>query len=185
MKRLVRAGLLLLTMAMVGACERAPTDLLSPGEADMSQSSAGWQKVHGELPAFSVSGVIGRQGGSIGVPGYTLTVPRNAVSAPTVFTFTSVNDGYMQVRATATAVGSDDVNDVGRAGFRTPVYIQMSFHPAGGPQAWSRLAMAWLGDDGTIHTVPTYVNVAQKVVTGRAQHFSEYLLVWPATSRKE
>jgi hypothetical protein len=163
----------------LAACEGTPTETLNPSETAGLSQSGGWTKVQGSMPAFSVSGVIGAEGGTIGIPGYTLTVPRNAVLEPAVFTFESVDNGYMQIRATATSVGSARVNDVGSAGFRTPVQIRLTYHPAGGVPAWQRLRMGWVRPDGEIVAIPTRLNVARWTVTGHASHFSEYALIWP------
>lgn len=173
---------LLAAALWVAACSEqiAPTEpLLTPAQAELNRSERSASRLAGSIPEFDVSATIGPEGGSLGVEGYTLTVPRNAVSEPTVFTFASIDNGYIQVQSTATTVGSSDLNDVGRAGFKTPVLISLSYSSAGGVPSWLKLVLAYVGPDGTLEPVPSRFNVARKVVTGAVSHFSDYALVMP------
>lgn len=158
----------------------APTEPpLAAPEASTSFIPTPSERLAGSIPAFDVSKTIGPEGGSLGITGYTMTVPRNAVAQPTVFTFTSATNGYVQVKATATAVGSSDPNDVGRAGFDTPVLISLSYDSAGGLPKWLKLVLAYVAPDGQLEYVPSSINVVKKVVTGAVTHFSDYALALP------
>lgn len=166
----------LFAAAAAAGCADAPGALIEP-PADLAASAASagnLQKVQGSIPAFSVAAVIGPDGGSLGVPGYVLTVPRGAVAQPTRFTFESVSSGYVEVRLTATAEGSDDVNDVGRGGFAVPVSLGIGYEPAGGMPRWARLVVAWVRDDGSLERVPSGFDPVRRLVIGRLSHFSQY-----------
>jgi hypothetical protein len=153
---------------------------LAPAEAALHTGQSAGGAVAGNIPEFNVSETIGPEGGSLGIPGYTLTVPRNAVREATVFTFASVNNGYVQIKATATAVGSSDLNDVGRAGFSIPVQVSLSYESAaGGLPQWLKLVIAYVRPDGQLESVPSKINPVKRVVTGAVSHFSEYVLAMP------
>jgi hypothetical protein len=96
------------------------------------------------------------------------------VSEPTRFTFSSVHEGFAEVRLTATAVGSEAHNDVGMRGFTVPVVVALSFEPAGGMPRWSRLVLAWVRPDGGLEAVPSYLDPSSKRIVGRLGHFSQY-----------
>lgn len=176
----IRAATLSACLAALGtaACSDASgPDATPPSSALEALGGQGTlQKVDGSLPEFSVEAVIGAEGGSLGVPGYVLYVSRGSVAQPTRFTFESVNDGYVEVRLTATAVGSETVNDVGAAGFTVPVHVAISYEPAGGMPRWSRLVLAWVRPGGTLERVPSYLDPVGRRVVGRLGHFSQYAL---------
>jgi hypothetical protein len=174
----LRRTLLALAGLALAACSEHgdPAQRLLQPDAPRAESRAGWQKVAGTMPAFRVSAVIDASGGSIGVPGYTLTVPARAVAQPTEFVFESVGEGYLAVRLSATSVGSRTANDIGEAGFTVPVLLSEQVDAAGGMPQWNRMVIAWDRPDGVLDPVPSSINPATKVLTGRLSHFSQYVV---------
>lgn len=176
----IRAATLSACLAALGtaACSDAsgPDATPPPSALEARGGRGALQKVDGSIPAFDVEAVIGADGGTLGVPGYTLSVPRGAVAQPTRFTFASVNEGFVEVRLTATAVGSAAVNEVGAAGFGVPVQVAISYEPAGGMPQWARLALVLVRPDGTLERVPSYLDPVGRRVVGRLWHFSKYAL---------
>lgn len=148
----------------------------APGALSAARSTGELEKVSGVMPAFFVEAVIGAEGGSLGVPGYTLTVPRGAVQQPTHFTFESVASGSVEVRLTATSLDSRIANDVGSVGFRVPVLLSFSYEPSGGMPRWARMVVAYVRDDGSLERVPSTINPPMRLITGRLGHFSQYAL---------
>ena len=175
----IRRTLLVLAGVSLAACAdgSGPAErILQPEGPALSRSHGALSRMAGDMPAFSVSGVIDADGGTLGVGEYVLTVPRRAVDGPTLFTFESVQDGYQTVRLSATSVGSSVTNDVGAAGFQVPVTLAEHFDAAGGLPAWSRLVIAWDRPDGTLERVPSAINPSTKVITGKLSHFSQYVV---------
>jgi hypothetical protein len=173
-----RHSLVLLASVALTACADGADPaqrLLQPG-APSADVSGGWHKVAGSMPQFRVSAVIDENGGSLGVAGYSLTVPAKAVSGPTEFVFESTVDGFLEVRLTATRVGSRLLNDVGAAGFTVPVVLSEQAEAAGGLPAWNRMVIAWDRPDGTLEPVPSAINPSTKIITGRLSHFSQYVV---------
>ncbi|MBW3655844.1 MAG: hypothetical protein KY444_07035 [Gemmatimonadetes bacterium] len=166
-------------LLLAGCADRGGTGeaLLPEGAASSVQGGGGsLSKMAGSIPVFAVEKLIGADGGELGVPGYILSVPRGAVSQPTLFTFESVNNGYVEVRLTATSAGSSTHNDVGRAGFAVPVALSITYEPAGGLPSWLRLVVAWVRPDGALEAVPSLINPAAKTITGKLNHFSQYVV---------
>jgi hypothetical protein len=175
----LRRALLVLVGAGLAACAdgAGPAErLLQPQGAALSRTAGSLSRIAGTMPSFSVSATFDEQGGVLSAGDYVLTVPRRAVAGPTLFTFESVPNGYMAVRLTATSLGSEQENDVGEAGFRAPVLLSERFEAAGGLPAWSRLVIAWERPDGVLEPVPSAINPATKVITGRLSHFSQYVV---------
>lgn len=162
---------------VAGCADRSgPGETLLPDGASSSLQGGPLAKMAGSIPVFRVEEVIGADGGEMGVPGYRLVVPRGAVSRPTLFTLQSVNNGYLEVRLTATSAGSATHNDAGQAGFAVPVALSITYEPAGGLRSWLGLVVAWVRPDGALDPVPTFINPAAKTLTGKLGHFSQYVV---------
>jgi hypothetical protein len=165
-------------LLLAGCAERGGKGetLLPEAAAPSMQGAGSLSKMAGSIPVFDVQKQIGADGGELGVPGYRLVVPRGAVSQPTLFTFQSVNNGYLEVKLTATSGGSAVHNDVGQAGFAVPVALSIAYEPAGGVRSWLRLVVAWVRPDGELDPVPSFINPSAKTVTGKLDHFSQYVV---------
>jgi hypothetical protein len=176
LRKLLALPLAVLALALSG-CETAkgPTEAMPPQEVRF-QESGSVKLVKGEIPAFSVSQEIGPGGGVIvGATGYSLAVPPGAVSQPTVFTFESLSSsGYLGVKLTATAVGSSDLNDVGRAGFLVPLTLILSTETATSTLEGKDVTVVWVRPDGVLERMPSSFDLTKKIVTGKLTHFSQY-----------
>jgi hypothetical protein len=161
-----------LLASVLAGCADAPQALVEPPSLTLSTKEL--RKVEGSIPAFHVEQVVGPEGAVLGVPGYTLTVPRGAVAEPTRFVFESLASGYVEVRLTATSLGAATENDVGVRGFGVPLLLAFSYEPAGGMPQWARLVVAWVRDDGTLERVPSGFDPRQRLIIGRLSHFSQY-----------
>ena len=170
----IRTLPVLLAAALLASCDAGPTETtLSPASSPLLATSGSLQKIDGTLPQFAAEAVIGPLGGSLGVPGYRLVVPPGAVVSSTRFTFQSLNNGYVEVRLTATSLGSSVPNDVGAAGFAVPLWLELNYG-SGGQKTWQRYVVAWARPDGVLEEVPSTVDQSRKVVVGRISHFSLY-----------
>src|SRR5688572_10472866 len=121
-------SVLIAALAVVSCGEGVAPTAVQTDDASLAQiSSTSLSRVAGDMPVFALEQVIGPEGGSVGIDGYRLYVPRGAVTEPTRFTFASVNSGFVQVELTATSLGSTVHNNVGAAGFRVPVSLALSY----------------------------------------------------------
>ncbi len=173
--KLLAVPLAVLALALSG-CETAkgPTEAMPPQKARF-EGSGSVKLVKGEIPAFSVSQEIGPSGGLIvGATGYSLVVPSGAVLQPTVFTFESLSSGYLKVKLTATAVGSSDLNDVGRAGFQVPLTLSLSTAGAEIDLNGKGVTIVWVRPDGVLERMPSSFDLTTKIATGKLTHFSQY-----------
>jgi hypothetical protein len=133
-----------------------------------------------DLSARTVSKVIGPEGGYIYVDLHYLYVPKGAVAKPTLFRMELPADGTIGADLTATTVGSLTINNVGKAGFKVPVYLTFSYgYVKNAPANPSLLRIMWKKPDGTYVVQPTYVNRQYKIATGTLKHFSDYVLGTP------
>ena len=149
--------------------ESLPAEALPmPSSGDQS-----WVFVQGDVGDAAVEGIIGTRGGVLRLGQHWLLVPRDAVRADTRFRMTPIKDGTYHVELTATQVGAAVENDVGHAGFRTPIYL--GFHFADAPIDPATLAVAWL-TDGMLISQPTFI-YEEAWAVGVLRHFSGYVLV--------
>jgi hypothetical protein len=167
----------LILLALASCADAGGPTLAAPADAAaLARSGRELQKVAAPMPSFSLEAVIGPDGGSLGVPGYTLTVPRGAVSEPTRFTFESASSGDVEVHLTATSLRSGALNNVGARGFNVPVVLSFPCETAGGMPAWSRLVIVRVEADGTFTRMPSTFNPVARVISGRLSSFSQYAL---------
>ena len=103
-------------------------------------------------------------------------MPRNAVRGSVRFRMVPISDGTFHVDLTATRVqtGRETENDVGRAGFRNPVYLAFHFGAASAIDP-SALQIAWL-TNGALVQQQTFL-YEQHWAVGVLRHFSGYVLV--------
>lgn len=125
---------------------------------------------------LSVSAVIDAAGGSLALGGHVLTVPAGAVSGPTTFQMELTYEDKLGVKLSATSVGSSVHNDIGAAGFLTPVVLRMSFEKATREVNPGRLTVAWERDEDELEPVSSSVDMSTKTVSGLVPHFSGFIL---------
>jgi hypothetical protein len=118
----------------------------------------------------STSAVIGAEGGQINIGPDVLVVPAGTVDAPTVFTMTIAGDNVFHVSLSATSEGAPEgSNDVGSAGFKSPVFLYYDLGTSPDPDYF----VAWAaGDD----FVPIASRLEGSFVVGQLSHFSDYYL---------
>jgi hypothetical protein len=128
---------------------------------------------------LSTSSLIGASGGSISIAGHKLTIPKGAVSSPTLFTMTLPANGYVEVELTAIVTDIlGNVIDVGLSGFNKPVKLALTYARATNVTDPSKLFIAWMPDDNHDRHVPlpSDVNTKKKLVTAEVSHFSKYCM---------
>ena len=180
-----------LALAVFAACsdQPMPTEVgLAPSETTVESKSLEqdmWRIANG-LPiehAGHNSAVIGPNGGILYVDLHYLYVPRGAVTSPTQFDMYVDSTGAVAARLEATSLDASgapvaDRNNVGRAGFKVPVYLTFSYAHAYGIQNAHLLKVLWARPDGKLEAQPTVVNERYKAATGVLKHFSIYTLGW-------
>ena len=150
-----------------------------PAEVPLMQSGGSgrdWVFVQGSAGDAAVEGVIGSRGGVLNLGPHWLLVPRDAVRGDTRFRMTPISDGTFHVELTATQLrrrGGEVENDIGQAGFRSPVYL--AFHFGDAPVDPAALAVAWL-IEGSLVSQPTFI-YEEAWAVGVLRHFSGYVLV--------
>ena len=179
----LRSVAVLATALSLVSCERA-TEVSSPTTPSASlltdllaQPSYSFKLItESVIPPIDtkVSGLIGSNGGSITLMGHTLTVPKGAVSVPTLFTLVALPNPYVDVEATASITGIlGQVVDVGIFGFKKPVTLTLTYSRANNVTNPANLFIGYFGANG-IEPLPSTVNTANKTVSAQLHHFSKY-----------
>lgn len=164
--------------SVVSSARASGIDLLAPA-AEVAMSRPNNERrfvfVQGSVGDVAVEAVIGSAGGVLTLGNHWLLVPRNAVRGNVRFRMTPISDGTFHVDLTATQVGREEnENDVGRSGFRTPVFLAFHFGDAHAFDP-SSLLVAWL-TNGSLITQQTFIH-EQEWAVGVLRHFSGYVLV--------
>lgn len=172
-----------------GACsDQAGTDRLLAPDQGVSESKS-WKAdryaiANGQSPSFEKAGTfvektIGPDGGFLYLDLHYLYVPQGAVTGPTVFRVTTLGNGDIGADFTATSVGSRSVNNVGRAGFKRPVYVAFSYaYARNAPRKPKDMKVLWFRPDGKAEVQPTHVDTNYRYAVGTLKHFSPYGLGW-------
>lgn len=136
----------------------------------------------GITSALSESALIGYGGGSLGLLGHTITVPKGAVTEPTLFTLTVLPTGYVEVDLRATVTSLLGTIDVGSRGFKKLVPVSLTYSRATNVSDPSKIKVlrihSLLGYDD-YEVLPTTVNYTAKTATAKLDHFSRYTLAIP------
>ena len=171
---------LALTLVMWGCDTASESALVGPGErSDVLHAGTAYNgytvAFENDISVGFVSAVIGQAGGALAIGQHHLSVPAGAVTGPTLFTMTRVNDKNLQVDLTATRALP---NDVGRVGFRVPLKLTVNYRSIRIPDP-TQLKVVWIKPDGTTVPQETEVDTKGKFVIGSLNHFSAYALQWP------
>ena len=124
----------------------------------------------------SVYATIDARGGELRVGGHVMTVPRRAVTEPTVFMMRVLEGNYIHVDLTATTVSTGA--EVTR--FGTEVRLRLSWAD-GKVSDHRRLVMAYLVDDavnGRQELLRTVVDLHGRFIDSRLSHFSQYAIAF-------
>jgi hypothetical protein len=119
---------------------------------------------------MSSSAVIGSAGGTLVAGAARLVVPAGAVPDGTIFTMNVSSTNIFQVSLTASSSLAPGTNNVGAAGFSTPVLLYYDFG-APPPEQYS---VAWQVVNGVLVSVPS--RIEGNFVIGQLSHFTEYVL---------
>jgi hypothetical protein len=135
-------------------------------------------KLPPDIPSLSVSSVIGLLGGEVHLAGHVISVPRGAVSLPTVFTLTIATNGYVEVNITALTTNLlGSVINIGEVGFRKPVTLSLTYARATNVTDPTRLKLMRLKADGKHEILPSRVRDEGLMVTAELDHFSRYCMI--------
>lgn len=169
-KRILAAVLpVLVSVFALSGCEPStPTPLSGPS----FNTTGTIKRVKKTIPVFSVTAIVGSEGGTIGNSDFSLTIPAGAVDVPTVFAVTSLSSGYLELELTATAAGSAITNDIGAAGFKVPLSFKLNY--SGANNSTENLVMIWVRPDGVLEPVKSEVIKSLKLLKGELTHFSAY-----------
>jgi hypothetical protein len=118
---------LLLSLVLWGCSDQPARDLTGPSVASYEQSeNNGYTVVRTGTSSggASVSATIDASGGKLILDKHELVIPKDAVSAPTVFSMTRLRDDDVIVGLTATRATT---NDAGEKGFAVPVKLTLSY----------------------------------------------------------
>lgn len=125
--------------------------------------------------------LLGSDGGVLSLLNHVLTVPAGAVSEPTLFSMTVLQNGYVEVELTATPKSLFSRlffwRTVEEVTFKVPVELALSYANATNVTDPSRLKIMRVNPDGRHEILPSTVDPASKTVTADLDHFSRYCLI--------
>lgn len=123
--------------------------------------------------AGSVKATVGASGGLVGIGEHVLYVPEGTVQSNTEFSITRNAEFPLRVKLSA---GPN--NDVGRAGFVSPVYLALSLDGiAGYTPGGAAPTMIYFREDGLVEELET--TIYEGFAIAPLDHFSFYGLAWP------
>ena len=175
----------MMALALVaGAC----SDLETPSAPEMTAQFAAGRNVtrsggpgtlvERDTPATrdSVFATIDSRGGELRAGGHVMTVPRRAVTEPTVFMMRVLEGNYIHVDLTATTVRTGEEVAL----FGQEVRLRLSW-ANGKVSDHRRLVMAYLLDNSTTgrqELLKTIVDVHGRFIDSRLTHFSQYAIAF-------
>lgn len=125
--------------------------------------------------------LLGSDGGILTLLGHILNVPAGAVSEPTLFSMTVIQNGYVEVELTATPKSLLNSlffwRKVEEVQFNKPVGLSLSYARATNVTDPSRLKIMRVNPDGRHEILPSVVDTVKKTVTAELDHFSRYCMI--------
>lgn len=125
--------------------------------------------------------LLGSDGGILTLLGHILNVPAGAVSEPTIFSMTVIQNGYVEVELTATPKSLLSTlffwRKVEEVQFDVPVGLSLSYARATNVTDPSRLKIMRVNPDGRHEILPSVVDTVNKTVTAELDHFSRYCMI--------
>jgi hypothetical protein len=129
----------------------------------------------------TIAKLLGTDGGLLSILGHILNVPAGAVSEPTLFSMTVLQNGYVEVELTATPQSLLRRLLFWRAPpevqFAVPVDLSLSYARATNVTDPSRLKIMRVNPDGRHEILPSTVDTVKKTVTAKLDHFSRYCMI--------
>ncbi|HUP88777.1 MAG TPA: hypothetical protein VM100_05495 [Longimicrobiales bacterium] len=174
-------GLALLTASCSETGNKAPESPLAPPVLHSQNSNTNYTPIRDPLPLtlnlkdLLSTQLIGISGGSISLLGHSITVPKGAVTTPTIFTITVLPTGYTEVSLLALVPNLLSTLNIGEQGFKKPVTLTMTWARSPVPIDPSRVVILW-NHDGTVDPMPTTVNATKKTASAQLPHFSKYCM---------
>jgi hypothetical protein len=125
--------------------------------------------------------LLGSDGGILTLLGHILDVPAGAVSEPTIFSMTVIQNGYDEVELTATPKSLLNSlffwRKVEEVQFNVPVELSLSYAKATNVTDPSRLKIMRVNPDGRHEILPSVVDTVNMTVTAELDHFSRYCMI--------
>jgi hypothetical protein len=165
----LRLAFALTLAAGAGCASEAPTSGISTSIVPGSSSTL---LVCPSSTTLSTTSIIGSLGGVLSVDGTSVTIPANAVLAPTSFTLTVPASRYVEIEVTA--------GDADHFLFSQPVQVAVDYSRCGGGWLLSSPHQAWNIDPNTKALLENMGGVDEKLtrtVVFSTLHFSGYALV--------
>lgn len=129
----------------------------------------------------TIAMLLGTDGGVLSILGHVLNVPAGAVTEPTLFSMTVLQNGYIEVELTATPQSllrrlmfwksPPEVQ------FNVPVDLSLSYARATNVTDPSRLKIMRVNPDGKHEILESTVDTVKKTVTAKLDHFSRYCMI--------
>ena len=120
------------------------------------------------LPTATASAVIGREGGTINVGPHRLTIPRNALSTPTLITATAPSGQVNRVEFQPHGLM-----------FAKDATLSMSYANCNLVGSLAPKRIAYITDDlSVLYYLLSVDDVLNRRVSARLEHFSEYAVSW-------
>lgn len=169
-------------LAAAPACDRpagdssGPAGLVAPRAAvsDFTaySTSDGYTLLSGSTAKeTSRSATLTMSGGKLSIGAHQIVIPYGAVSEPTTFTFTMVEQPYMAARLTAVRVSDGALITK----FATPLPLKLSYAKSVTPiPDPSKLKIFYLLDGVVQSTMRTTVDIKGQTLYTELNHFSEY-----------
>jgi hypothetical protein len=172
-----------LSTVAVASCEQGTNPQadpeLAPAASHVTLPGGGSPVITADwFPGASTSQLVSVAGGVIRLPaGHTISIPRGAVSDPTIFTMIQIPGRTLEVYLTALSIDSRGrIVNVGVNGFRTPVTLTLNYAAVSRlPVAENRLVILRRLRGG-YEALPTQVDARRKNLTADLDHFSGYIM---------
>lgn len=120
-------------------------------------------------------------GGVLSLLGHALFVPEGAVTEPTIFSMTVIQNGYIEVDLTATPKSLLSRlffwTKPKTVQFNVPVELSLSYARATNVTDPTRLKIMRLMPDGRHEILPSTVDLENQTVTAELDHFSRYCMI--------
>lgn len=177
----VRRSFVLSAMLVASACAQdrpAETPLAPTVTPSLSATTTTYTLVHDAKPLrlltsqLTLSTLIGPTGGKVSLLGHVLTVPKGAVTVPTIFTMLVLPTGFIEVELAALLpiLGTD----VGGS-FTKPVTLKLTYKRS--PDAIDPARLLIVRVNGTEYEpLVSTVNIDAEAVSAKLTHFSKYAM---------
>lgn len=179
----------LLVFVSVAGCDRADSGQSPTGPQQLLglNSLSGYTIANDPIvprlldQPLSIAAWVGKEGGTLTILGHTLTVPAGSVLQPTLFTMQVLPSGQVELHFTALAESLlGRILNVGTQGFEKPVVVTLTYERSTNISDPTKLiVLREKGLFGRPEPLPSRVDLENKTVTARLDHFSRYFVALP------